>query len=244
MAGEPAGSPHIRIVYFSDPSTFGPGDYVRSDRAAQDTHVELTVRTVPDAEPDQESDRIAYRQRIPLEAEAHRVVSVHYYCRGVLPGPGGDRPSPAELCLGPLAPESDGTGIQFNSERFRTAHAISAEVPDGGAYDFALVTQTAEKNEDTGDVTIQGDQRSSRSTGPNWPIRRFLLYDGRICRAVGRHRGRIPGGRRRTGSALLASMAFPGLCPGRSPAPCLGRPERQTRRPAGLISRLELVSSA
>ena len=152
MASEPTGSPDARTIYFLDPSTFGPGDYVRSDRSEQETHVELTVRTVPGA--DQGAGRIVYRHRIQLAAETNWIVSEHYYCRGVLPGLGGDSPSPADLCFGPLVPESVEGEVQSNPERFRTAYAISVGVPDG-TYDFELVTQMMEKDEDTGDVTYK-----------------------------------------------------------------------------------------
>lgn len=68
--------------------------------------------------------------------------------------PAGSDSARPTFCLGPLAPESDGTGIQFNPKRFRTAYTIAAGVPDG-TYDFELVTQTAEKDEATGAVTYK-----------------------------------------------------------------------------------------
>ncbi len=152
MASEPNGSPDARTIYFLDPATFGPGDYVRSDRAGQETHVELTVRTVSDSS--QAAGEIAYRQRIRLEAEAHWIVSEHYYCRGILTGPDADQQSLAARCLGPLIPDRDTIGVRFNPERFRTAYAIPVGVPDG-TYDFELVVQMAEQDEETGDITYK-----------------------------------------------------------------------------------------
>ncbi len=151
---EPDDSPNTRRIYFLDPSVFGPGDYVRSDRASQDTHVELTVRTVPDG--DQETGRIAYRQRIGLETEANGVISAQYYCRGVLTGQGEGPQRPEDICFGPLMPDSgrSDTLVQHNPERFRTSYAIEMGLPEG-LYDFELVVQMKEEDEDTGDVTYK-----------------------------------------------------------------------------------------
>ena len=82
MVGEPLGSSNTRNVYFLDPVTFGLGDFVRSDRSEQVTHVELTVWTVAGAS--QKAAKIAYRDRISLDTEGNWTVTEQYYCRALV----------------------------------------------------------------------------------------------------------------------------------------------------------------
>ena len=152
MAGEPNSSPDTRIVYFLDPTTFGPGEYVRSDKAGQATHVELTVRPVKEVNPN--SNAIAYRHRIRLEDEDNWVVSEHYYCRALIEDSNGAQDNLAGRCLGPLTPGTGGVEVQSNPERFRTSYAISMGVPDG-IYILELVAQAAKKDENTGKLTYE-----------------------------------------------------------------------------------------
>ena len=83
MASEPRGSSNTRTVYFLDPATFGPGDYVRSDRSEQLTHGELTVGTVAGA--NQPTGKTAYRDRISIDSEGNWLITEQYYCRALMP---------------------------------------------------------------------------------------------------------------------------------------------------------------
>ena len=151
MTSEPRGSSNARTVYFLDPVTFGPGDYVRSDRSKQVTHVELTIGTV--AGVNQAAGKIAYRDRISLDTEGNWLVSEQYYCRALAPRNGANV-DPSSRCLGPLAPVRGQTDVQFNPERFRTSYRISVGLPDG-TYDFQLVAQKRMKDQDTGEVSYE-----------------------------------------------------------------------------------------
>lgn len=151
MASEPRGSSNTRTVYFLDPATFGPGDYVRSDRSEQVTHVELTVGTVASA--NQPTGKIAYRDQINIETEGNWLITEQYYCRTLMPRSAANE-NPNDRCLESLTPVSGETDVQSNPERFRTSYQISVGLPDG-SYDFQLEAQMRKKDQDTGVVSYE-----------------------------------------------------------------------------------------